>query len=213
VTQCASSRLVMRLGSSTTTVSPSRYALTVLRRRGLRTTLTSGFAVAAGERSGRGEDLAIVATSIPCLRVRTRANRRPGAAVTAASPGGGGPSPFDAPSPFDSKFFLCPQAGRIRQAGHRHDQFAGLHLLSPAAGRLSTEPQAVVHSIEELSPGFSTGSRTGALTPCGDRAIVLATRPPTAQRPSLSKGKAEREPATVGGFASSGAPASAGPWR
>src|SRR6266487_4499719 len=75
VTQCASSRLVIRLGSSTTTVSPSRYAVTVLRRRGLRTTLTSGFAEAAAGRSGRGVDLGIVATSIPCSRDHTRASR------------------------------------------------------------------------------------------------------------------------------------------
>ncbi len=95
---------------------------------------------------------------------------------------------------FGAELFLCPQAGRIRQAGHRSDRILWFHVLSPAAGRLSTGSGAVVNSSGDLSPRFSTGSRTGALTPCGEHGIVLATRPPAGRRSSLCKGKAEREP-------------------
>src|SRR6266508_1677411 len=153
VTQCASSRLVMRLGSSTTTVSPSRYAVTVLRRRGLRTTLTSGFAEAAAGRSGRGVDLGIVATSIPCSPVRIRANRpfrrrlappapfapKPPAAPPSAAAGLGhcpGPAGRPVPPLLDGGFGTL-DSGRCRSVPRSARTFFFVHKLA-ASDRLVT---------------------------------------------------------------------------
>jgi hypothetical protein len=184
-----------------------------LRRRGLRTTLTSGFAEAAAGRSEGGVDLGIVATSIPCPGVHARPipplPRTSAASVQSLGPGASLARDRPAatamrdpalpgrrrPIPLSTRnFFLYPQAGRIRQAGHPHDRIPGFQVLSPAAGGLSTGTHAVVNSTGELSPEFSTGSPTGALTACEEHAIVLPMRPPAGQRPSLCKGKAEREP-------------------
>jgi hypothetical protein len=105
---------------------------------------------------------------------------------TAALPGGAAPC---GDRLIGAELFLCPQPGRIRQAGHRHDRICCFHVLSPAVAGLSTDGHAVVNSADELSPAFSTALRTGTLTACGDHAIVLPTRPPRNNGPRSVRGR------------------------
>jgi hypothetical protein len=97
-----------------------------------------------------------------------------------------------------AELFLCPQPGRIRQAGHRHDRICCFHVLSPAVAGLSTDGHGVVNSADELSPAFSTALRTGTLTACGDHAIVLPTRPPRNNGPRSVRGRQSASPRTTG---------------